>query len=204
MRRAPEIRLLKQAQVDKLQDVQRRSARVCYNIPRTSRITTTKLLEKLEWQPLNGRRKRRRDCLSAQCAREAMTNSIVLFSVHYSTLAHGHFPGYQEVAQHAGCRLSIIASYMLQIGSPPLDRCCQPYEVATLRVIIISHWPGNRLKYFNCCIIAVIQRKVKGAGLSVDIFWMKWTSTWFNVRPSHHRVAYFSEIWNGAIFNKII
>ena len=43
--------------------VQRRSARVAFNIPRISKSSTTEMLKKLEWESLESRRQRRRICL---------------------------------------------------------------------------------------------------------------------------------------------
>ena len=48
---------------DKVEAAQRRAARAVYNVPRTSRISTTTLLSKLDWVPLAERREHRRICL---------------------------------------------------------------------------------------------------------------------------------------------
>ena len=48
---------------DKVEAAQRRAARAVFNVPRTSRISTTTLLNKLDWVPLAERREHRRICL---------------------------------------------------------------------------------------------------------------------------------------------
>ena len=77
----------------KVEAVQRRSARVVFNIPRTSKASTTDMLSRLEWDPLEDRRLRRRACLFRamhyQEVKTPISDYVALNTCQTSTRRHG-------------------------------------------------------------------------------------------------------------------
>lgn len=120
---------LLKTEADKLQVVHCRAARVCYNIPRTSKTSTTVPLKSFEWEPLVGRQQRRRVCLfRAMLVKEVNTDisSYSQLSIRKISMRH-HRQQYTVAALYLWCgtvSFGIAASlWWLAIGCMPLSIC---------------------------------------------------------------------------------
>ena len=110
--------------------VQRRSARVAFNIPRISKSSTTEMLKKLEWESLESRRQRRRICLFRAMHYNEVNTNIHQYVSTSDCLTSTRRHGLQYRLEHHNTKAHMSTFYVCTSKAwnqlDPMDRLLCP------------------------------------------------------------------------------